>query len=159
MSDTLAKDYAAGICDDMAALEWLENNWEDIEDWSHLEELMAEEGEELDTIKAARLMVDDSADSWDNYGGPVSSFFSNDVLDIETKLKGSAHLNGLALESVQALITFGGPNAWIISNEGGDWLDILVNWGGDRCDMSQHAPAVASYLYQLGEMMTESAAG
>lgn len=149
MADNLARDYAAGIVDDMAALEWLENNWEDIEDWSHLEELMTEEGEELDTIKAARLMVDDSADSWDNYGGPVSSFFSNDVLDIETISKASAAAGSSYVSAVRALVTFGGPNAWIVTSDGED-LEILVSWGGDTVKQYAAAAGVASYLYSIG---------
>jgi hypothetical protein len=149
MGDKLAQDYATGIYDDMAALEWLETNWEDIENWDELAQLMEEDGEDAGAIKSARYMVDDSRESWDDYGGPVSSFFSNDVLDIETISKASAAAGSSHVSSVQALITFGGPNAWIITSDG-DGLDILVNWGGDSVKLWAAAPLVSSYLYELG---------
>lgn len=149
MGDQLAQDCATGIYDDMAALEWLENNYEDIENWDELAQLMEEDGEDAGAISAARYMVDDSRDSWEEYGGPVSAFFSNDILDIETIIKASAAAGSSYICAVQALISFGGPNAWIITSDG-DGLDILVNWGGDSVKLWANVPRVASYLYELG---------
>ena len=157
MADKLAENYQTGIVEDMIALEWLEENWESGEDWDQLEHLMQEEDIEAGAIKSARYMVDDSGEHWDGYGGPVASFFSNDVLDIEAITKTSA-AGGSSLDVVRALITFGGPNAWIISaNVGG--LRVLVNWGGDSVDRWISAPIISSYLFELGQMMTESMAG
>lgn len=147
--DKMAQDYAMGIYDDMAALEWLENNYEDIEDWDQLAQLMSDDGEDLGAIESARYLVDYSRDSWDNYGGPVSAFFSNDVLDIETISKASAAARSSNITAVQALVTFGGPNAWIITSDG-EGLDILVNWGGDSVKLWADVPCVASYLYEIG---------
>lgn len=151
--DKLAQDYAMGIYNDMAALEYLESNYEDgikhLSDFDEIAVYMRDEEYDDDVIKAARYMFDDSRDSWDNYGGPVALFFSNDVLDIETISKASAAAGSSHVSSVQALITFGGPNAWIITSDG-DGLDILVNWGGDSVKLWADVPAVSSYLYELG---------
>ena len=154
IKEDLAGDYARGILDDMYALEWLEddyNNEERVrtEEWEDIARYMEEEGQDAETIKAARYMFDDSRDSWEEYGGPVSCFFSNDVLDIETISTASASAGISNVSKVQALITFGGPNAWIITSDGED-LDILVNWGGDSVKLWANVPGVASYLYELG---------
>ena len=157
MGDKLAQDYATGIYDDMAALEWLEDHYNEFLDWrldglnvaEELPRVMSEDGQDIETIKAAGLMYNDSADTWEEYGGPVAAFFSNDVLDIETISKASAAAGSSHVSSVQALITFGGPNAWIITSDG-DGLDILVNWGGDSVKLWANVPRVASYLYELG---------
>jgi hypothetical protein len=39
----------------------------------------------------------------------------------------------------------------------GEGLDILVNWGGDTAKLWADCPTVAAYLWQLGELMTDSA--
>jgi len=155
MSDTLALDYQTGIVEDMIALEWLEEHWEDIEDWDQLEQVMQGDGVEAGAIKSARYMFDDSnnGENWENCGGPVDSFFSNDVLDIEALTKTSAAGRSSSLDVVKALITFGGPNAWIISADQGG-LRVLVNWGGDAVDRWISAPLVSSHLFELGRMIT-----
>jgi len=155
--DNLAADYAAGILSDMTALEWLEDHYNDFSDWrldglnvaEELPRAMAEDGQDLETIKAAGLMYEDSAESWEEYGGPVACFFANDVLDIETISKASAAARNSSVSAVRALITFGGPNCWVITSDGDD-LEILVGWGGDTVRLFADAPAVASYLYELG---------
>ena len=153
MSDTLALDYQAGIVNDMIALEWLEENWQGVEDWDQLEMLMKIDDIEAGAINSARYMVDESGEHWDQYGGPVAAFFQNDVLDIEALTKTSAAGRSSSLDVVQALITFGGPNAWIISaNVNG--LRVLVNWGGDAVDRWISAPLVSSHLFELGRMIT-----
>jgi len=154
MGNQLAQNYATGIYNDMAALEWLENNWDDIENWYELAQLMSDDGEDAGAIKSAAYMVDDSRATWEEYGGPVASFFSNDVLDIETISKASAAARSSHVSAVQALVTFGGPNAWIITSDG-EGLDILVNWGGDSVKLWANVPAVASYLYGLGAGVDE----
>lgn len=156
--DKLAADYAAGILNDMLALEYLESNYEDgikhLSDFDEIAGYMRDDNLDDETISAARYMFDDSKDSWENYGGPVSCFFSNDVLDIETISRASASARSSSVSSVQALITFGGPNAWIITSDG-DGLDILVNWGGDSVKLWADSPLVASYLYELGAGIDE----
>jgi hypothetical protein len=137
----------------MIALEWLEEHWEDIEDWDILEMIMKIDDIEAGAISSARYMVDDSGEHWDNYGGPVDAFFSNDVLDIEAITKTSAAGRSSSLDVVKALITFGGPNAWIISADQGG-LRVLVNWGGDAVDRWISAPLVSSHLFELGRMIT-----
>jgi hypothetical protein len=153
MADTLATDYQTGIVNDMIALEWLEEHWEDIADWDMLEMLMKIDDIEAGAISSARYMVDDSGEHWDNYGGPVDAFFNNDVLDIEAITKTSAAGRSSSLDVVQALITFGGPNAWIISADN-DGLRVLVNWGGDSVDRWISAPLISSHLFELGRMIT-----
>ena len=157
MTDDMARKYAEGIHDDMAALEWLEDNYNLFLDWrldglsvpAELARVMTDEGFEDCTIKAAGAMFDDSAGSWEEYGGPVACFFANDVLDIETISKASAAAGSSHVSAVRALITFGGPNCWVISSDGED-LEILVGWGGDTVRLWVSAPAVASYLYEMG---------
>jgi hypothetical protein len=152
MSDTLARDYALGIVNDLEGLCWLEDNWQTVEDWDQLEHLMQKDGLNAGAINSARLMFTDSGPSWDDYGGPVSAFFANDVLDIVKNVSYSFAAEMSTLENVEALVTFGGPNAWIISTDGEE-IKVKVNWGGDSVEMYADAACVSSYLYGLGDGM------
>ena len=153
MGDTLARDYALGICNDLEGLCWLEDNWQTVEEWDQLEHLMQKDGLDAGAINSARQMFNDNGGpSWDDYGGPAAAFFANDVLDIVKNVSYSFAAEMSTLESVEALITIGGPNAWIISTDGEE-LKVKVSWGGDLVEMYADAACVSSYLYGLGDMM------
>jgi hypothetical protein len=152
MSDTLARDYALGICNDLEGLCWLEDNWQTVVNWDHLEALMEHDRMEPAAIKSARLMLTDNGPSWDDHGGPAAAFFANDVLDIVKNVSYSFAAESSTLENVEALITFGGPNAWIISTDGEE-LKVKVSWGGDLVEMYADAACVSSYLYGLGDLI------
>jgi hypothetical protein len=154
--EDLAGDYARGIADDMRALDWLQDNWEDLENSAHLVELMTNEDWDQGAISSAVTMYEESGESWEDNGGPVAVFFDNDVLDIETLIKVSSH-GPRDIHEVRALVTFGGPNCWVIANDG-DNIKVQVNWGGDRAELAPYAPNVSGYLYELGDMMNEYAA-
>lgn len=154
--EDLAGDYARGIADDMRALDWLQDNWEDLENSAQLVELMTAEDWDAGAISSAVSMFEDCGKSWEEYGGPVAVFFDNDVLDIETLIKVSCH-GPRDIHEVRALVTFGGPNCWVIANYGEN-LKITVNWGGDKAELSPYAPNVSGYLFELGDMMIEYAA-
>lgn len=154
--EDLAGDYARGISDDMRALDWLQDNWQDIEDSAQLIELMTNEDWDAGAISSAVSMFEDCGKSWEEYGGPVAVFFDNDVLDIETLMKLSS-TGSQDIHAVRALVTFGGPNCWIIANDGEN-IQVQVNWGGDKAELAPYAPNVSEYLYELGGLMYERAA-
>ena len=154
--EDLAGDYARGIADDMRALDWLQDNWEDLENSAQLVELMTNEDWDQGAISSAVTMYEDSGKSWEEYGGPVAVFFDNDVLDIETLIKVSSN-KVQDIHAVRALVTFGGPNCWVIANEGEN-IQVMVNWAGDKAELAPYAPNVSNYLYELGDMMHERAA-
>lgn len=154
--EDLAGDYARGIADDMRALDWLQDNWQDIEDSAQLVELMTNEDWDPGAISSAVSMFNDCGESWEDNGGPVAVFFDNDVLDIETLMKFSSH-GSSDIHAVRALVTFGGPNCWIVANDGEN-IQITVNWGGDKAELAPYAPNVSEYLYELGGLIYERAA-
>ena len=154
--EDLAGDYARGIADDMRALDWLQDNWEDLENKDKLVELMTNEDWDAGPISSAVSMFEDCGESWEEYGGPVAVFFANDVLDIETLMKYSSH-GSSDIHAVRALVTFGGPNCWVIANDGEN-IQITVNWGGDKAELAPYAPNVSQYLYELGASLYERAA-
>lgn len=154
--EDLAGDYARGISEDMRALDWLAENWRDVEDSAQLVELMEADGLENGVIRSAGYIFDESHESWEEEGGPVEVFFDNDVLDIETLVKYSSH-GTKNIFSVRALVAFGGPNCWVMANDGDD-LQISVYWGGDKAELAPYAPNVSEYLYELGGLMYERAA-
>lgn len=154
--EDLAGDYARGIADDMRALDWLSDNWRAFEDSAELVELMTAEDWDAGAISSAVSMFEDSGNLWESDGGPVEVFFDNDVLDIETLIKFSSH-GSSDIHEVRALVTFGGPNCWVIANDGEN-IQVKVNWGGDKAELAPYAPNVSEYLYELGGLMYERAA-
>lgn len=51
---------------------------------------------------------------------------------------------------VHVLVTFGGPNIWVIADDNG-WLRVEGFWGADQCVVHDHLPWLADWLQQFAD--------
>lgn len=142
--------HAESLAEDLRALEWLDDIGQ-LYSASELDDLDSEYLEEItpEELRAARYLVDDLARNYDEAGNWSGAYFL-DVLDIENHYKVSAG-QVPDLDYVSALISFGGPNIWIDSNNSG-WLKIRVYWAGDNATREVYAPSVCNSLWAAGEI-------
>lgn len=141
--------YAESIALDMRALEWLD----DVGYFEDIDDLDDEQLSEIDPaeLRAAKFLAEDLRYRYDEAGDWSGAYFC-DVLDIENYYKGSAG-DRPDLYKVSALVSFGGPNAWIDVEDGSAWLNIRVYWGGDSATREVYAPSVVASLWSHGEIL------
>lgn len=75
-----------------------------------------------------------------------------DVLELKAVLNKTVH--GTDMVRADALVTFGGPNAWVRSTCE-DFVDVVVKWGSDEARESVRAPALSYQLWEYCKMLQE----
>lgn len=75
------------------------------------------------------------------------------VLEVVTNLRESWITGEPAVDSVELLVTFGGPNIRITYTQDG-WATVHAAWGSDTARENVHAPSTAFELFELAEMRT-----
>lgn len=158
--------YARGIVRDLEALEELSAlDLEDIPGGCTLVELERYlEEEELEDIleevrelsPAARELLEELATSGEleeTDGDPVRAYLER-ALELTLHERRSPGEESRTLESVSALVSFGGPNASVRARAGyGErYLEVRVSWGSSSSARTADAPTVSAYLLELGEL-------
>lgn len=150
MSDNeLTKDYADRLARSIEELEALHDlvGSGAVSDGGELKEALREASEE-----ALRAFDDlgGVAALHENDYEPLRAYF-DDVLEVRYYLKGSLGNHAPELHEVEALLTFGGPNAYAKTNADQEWVTVDVYWGGDHETRRVYAPGYASWLWELVE--------
>lgn len=127
---------------------------DELEELHELAEEIAEALEELPELsaEARELLAELEGDHGDELAGesPVSLYVDSglELVIRETRRAGEAERE---TDSVELLVTFGGPNATVTATAGSEIVRVDVVWGVSRATRRVHAPALASYLVELAE--------
>ena len=145
-----ATRYAHAIRETLEALEELSSL--DLEGVSTLEELDVEELEELSPSargELEELLRSGELESAD--GDPIRAYLDS---ALEVSLRGRLSLgsaDGWTVESVELLVTFGGPSARV-SADGSSSVLVSVSWWSESAELRVEVPTFAARLYELEEL-------
>lgn len=149
MSNT-AQDAGLRLAIVLEGLQALANAWNDSEPETDGDLLDALGSEVSGTVKAEALDLFEELgghDDIEDAGGPVWAWAS-DLLEITGDWRGG-NRSAVELREVRALVTYGGPNLWAISD--GDTVRVEAFWGGESWSAIVDAPTVAAALWDMVE--------
>lgn len=88
---------------------------------------------------------------WDGKRDPgaMEHWFA-DVLELKAITEHTG--NGSDMVAAEALVTYGGPNAWVRSS-GEDYVQVSVYWGSDEAHEYVHAPTLSYLLWEYCEQL------
>lgn len=151
-----AKDYAERIAANLDLMESLSGLVDGPDDIRGDEQLAEYWGDDAENLAAYRAAIEDLGGWAEIEGQSVASKYFEDVLEIAYTLRGSLGHGSAELDSVEVLITFGGPNCRAITRDGQSF-DVVVTWWGDSHTVyGVRAESLAEYAWSAVEDSLEA---
>jgi len=178
--DTMAADYAKGVMDQLRTLESLADvldgletdladamdNAADGEDWGTnlivnavRQEYATPDNDASDVIQAHLDLFNElqgrdpmvDSEYFGGLGNALIRAYFDDVLEITFEGKRSLSNQEWTITGVSALVSFGGPNTWVLATDNGA-IEVQCFWGGDKETLRSGAlDCVSGYLWGLSD--------